>query len=295
MTALILAVLAGYGTHLMYSALSFGWSGFAIADGRSRRRRIPVAKRFTDWLHQAGLDDVRPQEFLGATALLAIFGAVVGLALFGGFVPALAIAGFAATTPYASYRVRRANRLAAANDGWPQMIEEIRILTGSVGRSIPQALLEVGKRGPVELRGAFEAAAREWALSTDFERTVELLKERLAHPTADATCETLLVAHEVGAGDLDRRLAELAEDRRIDNLGRKDARAKQAGVRFARRFVIGVPFGMALAGLSFGEGRESYQSPMGQALVAVGLGLIAACWVWSGSMLRHPEQRRVFD
>ena len=98
-----------------------------------------------------------------------------------------------------------------------------------------------------------------------------------------------------GGADLDRRLAELAEDRRVDNLGRKDARSKQAGVRFARRFVIAVPFGMAVAGMSLGDGRAAYQTPGGQLLVAVGLALVAACWAWSGSMLRLPQQNRVFD
>ena len=48
------------------------------------------------------------------------------------------------------------------------MIEEIRILTGSLGRSVPQALFEVGRRGPEELRPAFEAATRHWLVSTDF-------------------------------------------------------------------------------------------------------------------------------
>src|SRR5205085_2522237 len=83
-------------------------------------------------------------------------------------------------------------------------------------------------------------------------RTCAVLKSRLADPTADATCETLLVAHEIGGTDLDRRLASLVEDRIQDLHGRKDARAKQAGVRFARRFVLAVPVGMALAGLSIG-------------------------------------------
>lgn len=295
MTAFVLAALAGYGVHLLYTAVSFGWSGFGLADERVGRRRVRTTVRFRDWLRQAGLDDVEPREFVGVTTLLAVVGTVVGYALFGGPIAALGVGAFTGTAPFASYRLRRANRMAAANDAWPQMIEEIRILTGSAGRSIPQALLEVGRRGPVELRPAFDAAHREWVLSTDFERTVGLLKERLAHPTADATCETLLVAHEVGAGDLDRRLAELAEDRRLDNLGRKDARAKQAGVRFARRFVIAVPLGMAIAGMSLGEGRASYRTATGQLLVAIGLALIALCWAWSGSMLRLPDQQRVFN
>src|SRR6185436_1637157 len=106
--------------------------------------------------------------------------------------------------------------------------------------------------------------------------TVTLLKNALADPTADATCETLLVAYEVGGSDLDRRLAALAEDRTLDLQGRKDARAKQAGVRFARRFVLVVPLGMTLAGLSIGTGRQAYQTPLGQLLVVVGLAFVAS-------------------
>jgi tight adherence protein B len=174
------------------------------------------------------------------------------------------------------------------------MIEEIRIQATSLGRSIPQALFDVGRRGPVELRPAFEAAHREWLVSTDFGRTVAVLKERLADPTADAACETLLIAHELGGTDLDRRLEALADDRRTDTQNRKDARAKQAGTRFARRFVLIVPLGMALAGLTIGTGRSAYQTPLGQAGVLVALGIILACWVWAGRLLRLPEERRVF-
>ena len=101
---------------------------------------------------------------------------------------------------------------------------------------------------PSALRPAFAAAQREWLLSTDFARTVAVLKAGLADPTADAACETLLVAHEVGGADLDRRLRALADDRTLDVQGRKDARSRQAGVRFARRFVLLVPLGMAMVG-----------------------------------------------
>ena len=111
------------------------------------------------------------------------------------------------------------------------------MLVGPMGRPLRQAGMDVAARGPIELRGAFGAAQREWALTTDFERTVTVLKDRLDDPTADATCETLLVVHEVG-GEVDSRLAALAEDRRRDLEDRKDARAKMAGARTARLFVV---------------------------------------------------------
>jgi tight adherence protein B len=144
------------------------------------------------------------------------------------------------------------------------------------------------------MRPAFEAAHREWLISTDFARTVAVLKARLADPTADATCETLLVAHEVGGNDVDRRLAALVEDRVQDLQGRKDARAKQAGVRFARRFVLLVPLGMTMAGLSIGNGRAGYETPLGQLAVVAGIAMTIVCWLWAGRLLRLPEEERVF-
>jgi tight adherence protein B len=174
------------------------------------------------------------------------------------------------------------------------MLEEIRLQTGSLGRSVPQALFTVGRRGPADFRSAFAAAEREWLLTTDFARTVALLKERLADPTADVTLETLLVAHEVGGSELDRRLAALIEDRVEDLQGRKDARAKQSGVRFARRFVLIVPIGMAFAGLSIGTGRSAYQTPMGQLAVVGGIAVMGGCWLWAGRLMRLPEEDRVF-
>ena len=134
----------------------------------------------------------------------------------------------------------------------------------------------------------------EWLITTDFGRTTRVLKDRLADPTADATCETLLVAQEVGGADLDRRLEALAEDRIADVHGRRDARARQAGVRFARLFVLVVPFGMALAGASLGSGRAAYGTAEGQALVMVAMALVLACWIWAGHILRLPDEQRVF-
>ena len=226
---------------------------------------------------------------------LGLLGALSAYAVFGGLLPAVVTGVFAATFPLASYRRRRIARRAAAMDAWPRLLEELRILTSSLGRSIPQALFEVGRRAPDELRPAFVAAHREWLLSTDFARTLQVLKAQLADPTADAVCETLLVAHEVGGTDLDRRLEALIDDRIQDTQGRKDARARQAGARFARRFVLIVPAGMALAGMSVGTGRAAYQTPTGQVLVVVAIALVIACWVWAGRIMQLPEEERVFD
>ena len=76
--------------------------------------------------------------------------------------------------------------------------------------------------------------------------------------------------------------------------GRKDARSRQAGARFARRFVLLVPMGMALAGLGIGNGRAAYQTGAGQAAVVVALAMIGGCWWWAGRIMRLPDEERIF-
>lgn len=293
MTAAIAAVAAGTGVHLLWTALALGRSDLQVRRRRSSHRPS-ITHRLDEWMRQAGLGQVSRTEFVTVVVALGVATGATAALIFGGIAPAIPAALFGATFPVAGYRMRRRRQVQAAQDAWPRMIEEIRILTASVGRSIPQALLEVGLRGPEELRPAFGAAQREWVLTTDFGRTLALLKERLADPTADVACETLLVAHEIGGADLDDRLAALIEDRHQELNGRRDARAKQAGVRFARRFVLLVPLGMALAGMTVGDGRAAYRTATGQLAVVVAIGLIGLCWIWSGRLMHLPDDERVF-
>jgi tight adherence protein B len=190
MSGLLVALCAAAGTYYLYTALAFGWRGLRLGPPVARRAR--ARRRASDWLVQAGIGDVSAGEFVLVTTVLVALGAVGGVALFGGAVPALVLAVCVGAAPLASYRVRRQQLRASAQEAWPRMIEEIRIRTSGLGRSVPQALFEAGERAPASLRPAFAAAQREWVLSTDFERAVGVLKDRLADPSADAACETLL-------------------------------------------------------------------------------------------------------
>lgn len=291
MTALLLALAAGAGTHLLFTRFVLGQRELRTV---SRVSALGAGRR-DDWLVQAGLAEVPARELTAVIVSLMLVAGLGGYAVFGGVLPPLALALFAGTMPIAAYRTRRATRRAAAMEAWPRLLEELRILTSSLGRSIPQALVEIGRRAPTEMQPAFASARREWLLSTDFTRTVHVLKVALADPTADAVCETLLVAHEVGGTDVDRRLVALIEDRIHDAEGRKDARSRQAGARFARRFVLIVPAGMALAGMSVGTGRAAYQTTGGQVLVVIAIALVVACWVWAGRIMALPPEERVFS
>lgn len=289
---LLLATIAGIGVYFLFTALALGQR--SILGSALQQRRKSSSQRINDWFAQAGIPNDKRKQALTMILIAGICGTIFGWMLFGGALAPLLIGIFSSSFPATTYKQRRQRRRSEAADTWPRMIEEIRLSCGSLGRPIPQALLEVGKRGPEDMRVAFLHAEREWLISTDFARTTFVLKEQLADPTADVICETLLLAHGIGGNDIDKRLAALAQDRQMDLHCRKDARSKQAGVKFARRFVLIVPLGMAIAGLSIGNGRTAYATPNGQLGVAIGLFTLAICWWWAGRLIRLPQDKRVF-
>ncbi len=292
MIALTLAFLAAYGVHLLYTSTVYGWKG--SQPGPKMPKQKMRSHDDIGALARWGLGELHPGTLLAAVGLVGVFGFAIGILLFGTLLPALLLAAFAAAAPVGVARVRHERLVESAHHAWPAIIEEIRLLTGTLGRSIPQATFEVGMRSHDGLRPAFEQAHREWLMSTDFGRSLEVLKRKLAHNTADIIAETLLTAHELGGGEVGNRLGALATDRMTDQRHRRDAEARQAGVRFARWFTLIVPLGMATTGLSIGDGREAYGTPVGQALVIVALVLTLGFWIWAGRIMRLPTEDRVF-
>lgn len=230
----------------------------------------------------------------GAVAAGAL-GWIATWSVVGGIIAPTTAAAFGAAMPARVASGRRRRNTAAARHAWPRLLAEIRVLVANRGQSIPTALFAAGAQAPPEMRGAFSEAARMWALSTDFEASLHVLKGALSDPTADAVCETLRAAHQIGGVQLDARLRALSEAAQAETAAREDARAKQAGARFARGFVALVPAFMALIGLGIGRGREAYATPNGQLLVALCVLAVAACWLWAGGMMSIPQRRRVFE
>lgn len=286
-------VLAAGGVWLIWTARRDSRSRLATMPRGTAMAAVARAARLG---RLSGAGDLRSLNAETMTGILAaaVAGGTIGWILFAAALPALAVAAFGATFPIAAVHRRQLARRSEAAMAWPRVLEEVRMRSGSLGRSIPQALWEAGRHVPELWVPAFRAAEREWLLTTDFERTLTLLRHQLDDPTADVVCETLLTAHELGGTDLDSRLADLIEDRVVDAESRRDADSRLAGVRFARRFVLLVPLGMTLAGLTIGTGRQAYTSPGGQLAVVVGVVAVAGCWWWSSRLMRLPDPPRIF-
>ena len=159
MIGLIWAITAAWGTFLLYTAIAMRWRGLGISP-RSAEERTTARKSLGDWLVQAGVGDVRLAEFVAVEAAFMIGAAALTLLLFSAPIPALFAGLLVGVAPIAMYRGRRRKLQEDAREAWPHLIEEIRLLTGSMGRSIPLALLEAGRDSPVlPMRVAFKEAS----------------------------------------------------------------------------------------------------------------------------------------
>ena len=137
----------------------------------------------TDLLTQAGAHGVTPGALLalcGATAIVvgllvtAVTGTPAIAACFG------AMAGWA---PLALVRSRARARRQALRGLWPDVVDHLA--SGiRAGLSLPEALAQVGERGPVELRPAFVAFAEDHRVTGRFEESLDALKARLAAEAA---------------------------------------------------------------------------------------------------------------
>ena len=293
MSALLAAALAAAGAAMLFAWAPASAPGHHGDDPSPRPtagapRAHRPSRALGSLLGRIPTGDVVTGAGLGAATVVVCLWCSIPAA------PAAALGVGVAATPTARRRRRERAEQRAAAAGWPRLLDDLRVRTGALGRPIPQALLEVGARGPAALRPAFADASREWALSTDLARMLGMLKHRLADPIADAVCETLLVAHEVG-GDLDARLAALAADCRTDLRHRAEAEARQAGARVARWFVLIVPAGMALAGSRLGDGADAFATPGAQLAVGAAVAMIAGCWWWAGRIMTLPRRPRVFQ
>jgi tight adherence protein B len=169
--ALLIGVCGALGTFYLYTAI-IGWRGVGLAPINDNKVKV-VANPLAKWMTQAGLEDVTPKEFVVATIAAAIVVALLSFVIFGAPLPAIVVGLLGATGPAAIYRNRRAKLRSQAREAWPRLIEELRVQTSSIGRSVPVALLDVGSRSTIQpMRKAFEAANREWLLTTDFTRTI---------------------------------------------------------------------------------------------------------------------------
>jgi tight adherence protein B len=280
----LLGLVFGLGAYLIWQ--SFGPPRPTRRTGVTRRERV------ADLLTQAGIEAVTPG---GLVASSVGTGAVVAGAMYVvSRSPAVAVAfGLIATwTPVALVRHRARRRRSELRELWPDVVDNLASGVRA-GLSLPEALAQVGERGPVELRPPFQRFGADYRATGRFAVSLDRLKAALADPVGDRIVESLRMAREVGGSDLGRLLRTLSAFLREDARTRAELETRQGWAVNAARLAVSAPW-IVLALLALRpEAVEAYDSAPGLVVLAVGGGTCLVAYRVMIRIGRLPEEERV--
>jgi tight adherence protein B len=258
----------------------------------SGARRALRRSRVEDLLVRAGVEVVTPGGLAGASAALGVAVLVVATAVTRAPAIALAFALFAAAAPATYLRGRARRRQARLRGLWPEVVDHLSSGVRA-GLALPEAVAQLGERGPVELRPAFVAFAQDYRATGRFAQCLDALAARLADPVADRIVEALRLTRDVGGTDLGRMLRTLSSFLRDDLRARSELEARQSWTIYAARLAVAAPW-VVLALLSTRpQAAAAYRTAAGVLVLVAG----GVCTVVAYSLMlrigRLPEDPRV--
>jgi tight adherence protein B len=287
MTGLLLGLLLGVGLFLVW------WSCWVPPEQPVvRTRRAGPLDRLSDEIVQAGFQGLSVRTLLGAGVIAFLLVLALVQATVGVLPIAACFAAMAAYLPIGVVRARARRRRARLRDLWPDAVDNI---TSGVraGMALPEALSQLGTRGPDELREPFRAFADDYRLTGRFHDSLDRLKERLSDPVGDRLVESLRIAREVGGTDLGHLLRTLSGFLREDARTRAELETRQSWTVNAARLAVAAPWAV-LAMLSTNpESVAAYSTAAGVAVLAVGGALTAVAYWAMVRIGRLPEDERV--
>lgn len=215
----LLGLLFGVGALLV-------WRSGPRRPARTANRGPRVSERLADALSQAGIESVTPGQLIGSSVGLAALVFTLAAAVSRTVPIAIAFALFAAVAPITVVRYRQRRRRTELRDVWPEAVDNLASAVRA-GLSLPEALSQLGIRGPQELRRPFQRFAEDYRATGRFSDCLDRLKWSLADPTGDRIVESLRLAREVGGTDLGRLLRTLSTFLREDARTRAELETRQ--------------------------------------------------------------------
>jgi tight adherence protein B len=276
---------------LLGAGLFCVWWSFWEPVGRSERRARRTAV-VQDLLVQAGAPSVTPGALYGVSAGLGVVVLLTGIALTRSPAIALCFAVMAVVAPEALVRARARKRRRDLRDVWPEVVDHLASGVRA-GLSLPEAVAQLGERGPAELREPFLRFAADYRATGRFGECLDLLKARLADPVADRIIEALRLTREVGGTDLGRLLRTLSSFLREDARTRGELEARQSWTVNGARLAAAGPWVVLALLATRAQTAQAYDSAAGVAVLLGG----AACSVIAYRLMRRigrlPEEGRV--
>lgn len=265
----------------------------------TRRPQRPGSRPDTGWqggtrdvLAQADLSGVSPGQLIAVSAVFCASTVLLALAISRTPTIAACFGIFAAYGPWALVRVRQRQRAAELRSLWPEAVDNLASGVRA-GLALPEALAQLGVRGPEPLRRPFQIFAEDYRATGRFGESLDRLKTRLADPVGDRIVESLRLARDVGGTDLGGLLRTLSTFLRDDARTRAELETRQGWTINAARLAVTAPW-LLLAILALRpEAVLAYNTAAGAVVLAVGGGLSIVAYRAMKRIARLPTEVRV--
>ncbi|MDP9935254.1 tight adherence protein B [Paenarthrobacter nicotinovorans] len=199
---------------------------------------------------------------------------------------------FGSWVPVAIVRWRARRRRASLRLLWPDVVDHLRSAIRA-GLSLPEALIQLGSKGPEELRSLFLDFGSDYRAGGHFEEALDRLKARLADPVADRILEALRMTREVGGSDLGRMLGTLSDFLRDNARTRSELEARQSWTVNAARLAVAAPWIVLVMMASRPEAMLAYNSAAGAMVLLGGLLVSVLCYSLMLRVGALPDDERV--
>lgn len=267
-----------------------GWA--YVEPGWRPRRGSGKTHRLVDLLARAGLSEISPRSLLGVCTACFFLVTAVMAAISGVLVVAVVFGLMASLLPIAILRGRAVRRAREFATLWPDAVDNLASAVRA-GLSLPEALQQLGERGPEGLREPFVAFARDYQSTGRFHESLDRLKVRLADPVGDRVVEALRIARDVGGGDLGRMLRALSGFLRDDARTRGELESRQSWTVNGARLAVAAPWVVLLLMSLQRDVVARFSTGAGLVILCGGAILCIVAYrlmMWIG---RFPAERRI--
>ena len=175
---------------------------------------------------------------------------------------------------------------------WPEAVDTL-VSGVRAGMSLPEALTNLGERGPEAVREQFRAFAVDYAATARLTVCLDRLKARFADPVADRIVEALRLAHEVGGGELGTLLRSLSRMLREDLRTRGELEARQSWTVNGARVAVAAPWLILALLATRPQAAAAYATSSGALVLAVGAVASILAYRLMLRLGRLPEEERV--
>ncbi len=213
----------------------------------------------------------------------ALAAAAVALIITSVPIIALLAAVSACFIPSALRRRREARRRTAREQAWPNLLDDVTSAVRA-GLNLPEAISKAGRPAPANLQPAFRDFDAHYARTGDFSAALEALRVEIHDGIFDQVAHALVMARDVGGGDLTQVLRSLGVFIRAELQLRGELLARQSWSVNSARMAVAAPWVVLVMLSARPSTVEAYRSSAG-AGVLVGVAL--------SSVLAYAAMRRI--